>query len=391
MKRRIEDLGLHEAIHLIADKYSKSVCKNAKRENMNYGYIIRDFYRDNFFSWVRDIEGRYPIITAVYPASDFIRKPKKSRLDKIEERLKALEKGLPSTVTYSEDGKVSIRISEQDMPQPKLINYGGVEEVLTELPEKWCVKMHDQSVVDYCNINGVYAGSYNINPYNYAHFPACDGEITEGSRKYEGYTEITTEQFKKWVLGEENELRDIWYIHPKTKALLFVPNNMKCYGFDENREWIEIDRTGLSFSIWKPATEQEVSDALIAEAKRRGFKAGYASGWYEYFIQKGYFFYKNIENKLYVNQNADAWNIIFHNGVWAPLKETEIDWSKPGQLVKGKDVIILTSGHGTTEAYDSFSGIVVNSVEIYKKGHYSGTWNASQFKLYTGEPITLTP
>jgi len=83
---------------------------------------------------------------------------------------------------------------------------------------------------------------------------------------------------------------------------------------------------------------------------------------------------------------------VFDNGVWAEVvkpAEKEIDFSKAGRLVTYNDTVILTTGVGTTDNYISFSGTVISS-SLWDEGHHSGTWDAKVFKLYTGEPITLS-
>lgn len=67
------------------------------------------------------------------------------------------------------------------------------------LPKKWCIRVNDQLIVDYCNEHGRNAPYYK-QAEAFAHFPVVQDKATLRLRKVEGYTEITLEQFKKHVL-----------------------------------------------------------------------------------------------------------------------------------------------------------------------------------------------
>lgn len=72
------------------------------------------------------------------------------------------------------------------------------------LPKKWCLKSDDILFVEYCNKNGIFKDSYTPKELkgNYAHFPAINDLYTTYDTIYYGYTEITLEQFKKYVLNK---------------------------------------------------------------------------------------------------------------------------------------------------------------------------------------------
>ncbi|GAB3013642.1 hypothetical protein GCM10027051_16160 [Niabella terrae] len=91
--------------------------------------------------------------------------------------------------------------------QPYYEKYEQPEFTLPEqpeftLPEKWCVKMDKQEVVNYCNKYGK-KPPYLIDSICLAHFPSWNGEFTTSRRIKPGYTKITFEQFKKYVLMEK--------------------------------------------------------------------------------------------------------------------------------------------------------------------------------------------
>jgi len=74
--------------------------------------------------------------------------------------------------------------------------------VLKQFPEKWCIKVINQEIADYCTKNGV-STYYSINPSAYAHFPSVNGSVTKlttTSSVREGYIEISFEEFEKHIL-----------------------------------------------------------------------------------------------------------------------------------------------------------------------------------------------
>ena len=86
-----------------------------------------------------------------------------------------------------------------------------------------------------------------------------------------------TEQIKKYESGERFELNR-WYIN-KFKELGFALDESYGYGFESNMSgWRDKANYGFKFKVdcydWRLATHSEVEAALIAEAKKRGFKEG---------------------------------------------------------------------------------------------------------------------
>jgi len=71
------------------------------------------------------------------------------------------------------------------------------------LPEKWCIKQNSQIINDWLNINKqTYSYYCSINQYQIVHFPAIN-EAHLYSNIQNDYTEITFDQFKKYVLKTE--------------------------------------------------------------------------------------------------------------------------------------------------------------------------------------------
>lgn len=99
------------------------------------------------------------------------------------------------------------------------------------------------------------------------------------------------------------------------------------YGFDSIGDWRDITyfKIGEDIYEWELATEEEVREALINEAKRRGYKEGVRC---KFGLIKEI---RTIETNIFdwngkylfvrcINGNAD---IIFKNGQWSEIIETE--------------------------------------------------------------------
>lgn len=73
------------------------------------------------------------------------------------------------------------------------------------------------------------------------------------------------------------------------------------------------------------------------------------------------------------------------------IKTTKIDpqyinWDKPNLLEGNCGLTVMSTGEHLD---DVFSGIVLISDDIYKRGHYSTTWIKSSFRLSI-ETITIS-
>ena len=73
------------------------------------------------------------------------------------------------------------------------------------LPEKWCCKGYKE-VAEYSNIHGVCKGIYSENLNLYHHYPSLYFNATLDHKIFYGYTEITLEQFKKYVLKMDKKI-----------------------------------------------------------------------------------------------------------------------------------------------------------------------------------------
>lgn len=104
------------------------------------------------------------------------------------------------------DGSTVCAITESHTPYGVGIN--KIEHYVEKepefvLPEKWCVKGDNKKVIDYSNKNGA-VPKYSIGEL-YHHYPSFfkNGSCTSSHIIESDYTEITFEQFKKYVLKEE--------------------------------------------------------------------------------------------------------------------------------------------------------------------------------------------
>lgn len=119
-----------------------------------------------------------------------------------------------------------------------------------------------------------------------------------------------------------------WYVYDSS-LLNFQGLNHKdlilAYGFLEDKSWMETSNCGNDFKEWKEATHEEVESALIAEAKKRGYKKGVRC------------VFGAVKNKRIISTNEIKWNpdwtdkgglsmgmsIIFTDGKWAEILPTE--------------------------------------------------------------------
>jgi hypothetical protein len=120
-----------------------------------------------------------------------------------------------------------------------------------------------------------------------------------------------TEEFGagKWYKDEENSF--VYY-----KDLVYG------YGFDIDGKWIDVGypHGSIDSSEWTPATPQEVGQALIKEAKKKGFKEGVSCYWDDvnttHYDMSGVIIYSHEGN--YLTMNGD---IFYQDGKWADLVE----------------------------------------------------------------------
>ncbi len=119
---------------------------------------------------------------------------------------------------------------------------------LTKLPEKWCIKrIRDINFTEITQgMNKIYATSYsNVNfQFPWIAFDYNTPKINKSfSDKPLNYIEINIEQFKKWVLKEEQE-EDLL-----AKAYRLYPIGIKFKSFEENSLVREVQPYGSNKTV----------------------------------------------------------------------------------------------------------------------------------------------
>jgi hypothetical protein len=108
-------------------------------------------------------------------------------------------------------------------------------------------------------------------------------------------------------------------VHGRELALVFMQGNKRTYGFDASGDWTEIWCEGIDYTTYLPATDKEVKQALIKEAKRLGFKEGVVADLRN--CGHGVSNAKIIEENYRYNGSwlsLDSY-IIFEKGKWAEI------------------------------------------------------------------------
>jgi len=434
MKKISELTGSNNVIHIKTKKQAKGIAKlfpgyeevvmeafvkyygqNTCLSPIKVGENLKRVY---YCDYNNSIKNGYTI----HKASDFL--PKKSKLAKLSKRLTIVETQIAEMMDKDIDTKAMSNIElktaningklyhlKYEGNAAYIANVDNIEvkdaqQELSTLPEKWCVKPIEETyryaLQFYPNLsNGVLDG------LGYLHFPlyktgSCN--LCWSAFIKTGYTEITFEQFKKWVLKEDVSKMEstepvklhTWYITEDGVSLFCYLDldSARVYGFREGN-FIEKD----SYWGWpldykkktRLATTEEISTALIAEAKKRGFVDGVkfksaasnelfeATGDYKYYDYDGGFVsYKE--------------GCIFQKGKWAEIVPAEFEWSKPGQLVQYLDSpFLVITGRNNSLVSEYFNGAIVSIDDKYNSvifGDYR-SWNKESFIPYTGEPIIL--
>ena len=363
--RNIKDLKPNEAIKISTKKDARKFNKMTDMK-VRIGDIIS--FSDNCWFFA-DIE------SVVYPASEFL--PKKSKLKKavsnLKARVKVLEKGSDFT---QEINNIETEALLLEPTQP-----------LTELPEKWHLAINSENK----EVLQKWIGTH-LNRALYVHEDVSWSGL-EGFDKNESI-EISTEDFKRLVLKENVLEVGKWYKDVKNSYLIYIASindkNAMVYGFSMDGKWIGAGKALIKLMHdLVLATPKEIETALINEAKKRGYNPlskiiDVYDNETEILGQENIFYQ---HDRLWYNSEC----CLFNNGIWAeiidPAKE-EIDWSKPGQLVSHEQYnrIIYTDGNHSEK---TFKGTLIVTDGSFKLG-YDVDWGKHHYKLYTGQPITLS-
>lgn len=264
-------------------------------------------------------------------------------------------------------------------------NTKQINEPLSELPEKWCVKDCEE-VSNWASCK--YGCEDSVNPVvSYLHVGDTSRRKQYAFLTYidKGYTEISFSDFERLVLKKGELEVGKWYCEKNYNWLVFRSDESgNGYGLNKSKWQDMMVCTENTDTIkWELATNEEVESALIEEAKRRGFKEGVINNIEN--IPYTPWMYDYYNNRLFLNN----W-CIFENAKWANIVEEpkqEIDWSVPGQLVCNENgAIWLTSGKHYN---DSFEGTLIISKNSKACGYYSEKISKNIMELYKGS-ITLS-
>lgn len=114
-----------------------------------------------------------------------------------------------------------------------------------------------------------------------------------------------------------------WY---KYNDGVFNYQGVKCYiqgyGIDVLGIWLDVCNLGESPQDWIPATDKEVEEALIKEAKKRGFKKGVEFISLRESKEKVFFssfWQMDYSKDLWVLGSKSFNGIIFKDGKWAEI------------------------------------------------------------------------
>ena len=121
-----------------------------------------------------------------------------------------------------------------------------------------------------------------------------------------------------------------WYKSDLNRILCCTKNSgdtFSAYGIEPNGDWIK-DQSDWITSYFIPATDKEVEDALIKEAKKRGFKEGVETdcllGWGGAITSKIKYTFGELRVDVSGEaRNTSGWSTIFYEGKWATIIETK--------------------------------------------------------------------
>jgi hypothetical protein len=166
------------------------------------GYVGRN---ETFrYEWASEVKYLTTAPKNIIPASEFLKPSKKQRYDELQKALSLVGEELSQHRARLEALEVKNRVPQTHTDIK--VDFENVTAELTELPEKWCVKLTKEN---YKSLKtGDELDSY-IEPYGYHHSDKVNAFNNWEEHICTGYTEITFEQFQKWVLPSQPETKEI--------------------------------------------------------------------------------------------------------------------------------------------------------------------------------------
>jgi len=301
----------------------------------------------------------------IHQAKDILKKSFKKdvlkRLDNLEEERKngnpieLLEK-LLSEITPEESLKIKkdmISLALKGEP----LKFELPTKELEELPEDWCVFV----TVDNRNAIAEWSKNPNLHYGVYVFYDKKTHEVTTIKSKgfYIKHTEITFDQFKKWVLKEDDLTPVEKMLDVKEKLLSIREVQVKVSNQEEANECAEIAK----------ACGEKISTLFLYPNDGEYFS-------YNYTGSNVFGFYKFDDSMKEIKLQE-------FKKSFGKKQETEIDWSKAGQLVKNTtDYFLITNGIHSKTLFEA-TPCNGNGKGVLHRG-----WVKESFKLCT-EPITL--
>lgn len=281
----------------------------------------------------------------------------KNKIKELEKRISKLEK------VNSDNTIVSVMESVE------------IEKESKELPEKWCVECtqeNSETLNKYLHENKekyrLYSQFWRVSAEGYFVSENQNGGHTIAYEFPKGYTEITFDQFKKWVLKED----DLSFV---------IPQN--------------ISEKPLSIrEVQVKVTSQEEANECAEIAKGCGEKVKKFELIFVYGDENHNYFRKNnlMENFVLGRKvdTAKEISIEQYRELFGKKQDTEIDWSKPWQyVISENNAVWRTTGNHNDRV---FEGLLIRFAD--NTGGNNTLFDKSTkvlkkyFKLCT-EPITL--
>lgn len=200
----------------------------------------------------------------------------------------------------------------------------------------------------------------------------------------------------KYATEKEVELEaGMWYKDETSDHLACITTfndvEYRYYGFDTNGKWIYDDFYHADYVCdLRPATDKEVESALIAEAKRRGFKKGVRFKellLYQYTIGDGEL---RVKFKGFGKLKSAGIHLhndwIFRDGKWAEIIEDKV----PVITVNGADYKAEVIDYGVKFGCARFSKVQINRLySILKETHSYSNRAIKSITLDSGVEITV--
>lgn len=148
-----------------------------------------------------------------------------------------------------------------------------VKEPEFVLPEKWCIKQNiSKEICDWFNKNGTIAAR-TTGAYTYLNYPGINGYFCDQIKP--GFTEITFEQFKKYVLKETEELSPLKLAaieHPRLAKIESKPFEILSIVNNITKEKLDLNKDGYFRSKYSSIHLNNINDkySIVSVVNKEG-------------------------------------------------------------------------------------------------------------------------